>query len=1141
MPFFFLRVVAVAIILTAMSASLQTVQAGEPLVAGERRVIELDAPWVSMTTGGAGRYIVLHLKDTGKLVLLDIAAAEIIRAVDAPGEDLMLAGGLDKLIVLVPSQGLFHRYDLATLTREKSFPAPSNFHPKKMAMGSASQGPLVCHTRGPIELFDIQKLKPINLQGETLTSGTFGDWGYEITVSGDGQTVVGWIPNISGQQYHVMRLSGNRTAIAKSQDGYSYGGRYLVPNADASLYFRDGSELFDANLKPLATDHLKDLVLMPCDDPSFFLAVQPTDNQKNADAWICASGTLQKIAAVTDVGHVVDGVRRTDLGHWQFAPRVKWLPAASTLASLPQNQKEVLLVRANLKELLQADGGDYLHIVSSPPRTAYVGKRYTYQIDAISSGGQVTYEAASMPDGMKISPTGLVEWTPRTKAIGGEEQAVIIVSAGGQEAFHRFAITVERSGGPSSAATSVPPRMTPGSSPSPMPTPNPSPTPVPSTPQPAAPQSSVDKPILVDDVRLEIPTGEFVLTEGANFRHHLLLQGNRLTILAADGITPEQTLTLDRPYVRIAEREGYYVAVSKDPFAIEQIDKQTMKVTKSVKFVTLEITDLVLHPTLPLAYVAHKKDISFPRYRFLMYDEAKGKARASDDYLGTFLKVDPSGRYLIAGYRDIYENGSNFIFNPDRIHVVPSYGSVDWLMRYDLDRQGLPTVGEIVKEAGGNGKGIRLSRDGKRVSYLSVVGSPPFSRQLCGWDVYDLEKFPPMYDIKDKATTEELAYHPFLSWVACQGGQGNPLLFDRESGDPIADKIASFELGGAKVHGLSFAADGKAIVLDTSVNGIHYLHRVTLKLASQEEQTCDAGYKQLSERTSMPMRPAPGSQVGSAGVPLAALQALRGGTGEKMTARDVAQQFTDAVVVIKNGSSSGTGMVVGADGYILTCAHCVSEADTINVSYRRMVNGQLQRATAEASLLQEDQDHDLAMLKIEVPAPLSTVCMGSSSGLANGERSYVIGNPGVGATTFEHTITEGIISSAGRQIDGNTFIQTSASINPGSSGSPLFNENGLVVGQVVLKAKIEGAGFATPSDQLIRFLVDCVDMSKGWKLQRQWIDSTGAHRVDAALDKVTPQEVVLKRANGAEVVVPLTRLSKADRGLVQLLLDRLPR
>lgn len=1129
MLFSFLRAISVGAVLAAMVSSLGVAQAAGPLRTGETRTVKLEAPWVYMTTGGAGRYLVFHLKEVGKLAVLDVVAGEVTKTIDAPGDELKLAAGMDKLVVYVPAQKIFHRYDLATLKREKSSPAPPDFNPRTMVMGTASQGPLICHEKVPVVLFDLQTLKPITLQGEVLSGGRFGDHGYDLTVSSDGQTIIGWIPGLSGQQYFMMKLNGTETSIKKTSDAYSYASRYLLPSADGSLFFRDGgAEIFDADLKSKAVDLMPGFCLLPTDDPNYFLAAKET-SKTDAEAWICACGTQQKIAHVNNVGHILEGLRNTDKGRWGFEPRLRWLPEANTLVSLPHGEQEVLLQGANLKELLDQTGEEYLHIVSKPPPQAWIGEQYTYKLEVLSSAKKVEFELASAPDGLKLSRGGQVKWTPKAKPVGGIEQVVIGVSADGKQAFQNFAISVDWN--PNDSAANVPaggtgalagqPQMKPGSPASPSPGP-----------------TASRKPMKIDDSRLEIPAGPFALGPGAGYRTHLLMQGNVLTVLAADGVTPEKTVTFQKPYVRIAEREKYYVGVSRDPWAVEQIDKQTLEVTKSVKFTAQDATDIVLHPTRPITYVAHKFDISFPRYRFLVYDEAKGEGRVSDEYLGKYLAIDPGGRFLIAGYSDIYEEGSRFIFNPDRIHVVPSYGSVDWLLRFDLDRQGMPQPSDIHKKAGGNGKGIRLSRDGKRVSYVSVVGSPPFSRKLCAWDVNDFEKLPVMYEIGDKARTEELSYHPFLPWVAFQGVDGVPLLFERESGNPLEDKVEQFDLvAGTQVLGLFFAPDGQGIVLATSVNDIVYLHRVALNLSQQEQKACIVGYRKLSQADSFGEGLSPSTLA--AKVPLAGLHALRGGTNEKMTAKDVAQRFTDAVVVIENGNGSGTGMVVGADGYILTCAHCISGAGTIKVSYRRSVGDEIQQVTTEASLVKLDEAHDLALLKIDVPAPLPTIRFGLSAGLVNGEQVYVIGNPGVGSATFDHTITEGIISSAARQIGENTYIQTSASINPGSSGSPLFNENGLVVGQVVLKAKIEGAGFATPSDQLVHFLVENADLSNGMKLRREWIDSTGTHRVDATLENIAAEGVVLRKANGAAVVVPLQRLSEADRTLIEVLQSRL--
>ena len=149
---------------------------------------------------------------------------------------------------------------------------------------------------------------------------------------------------------------------------------------------------------------------------------------------------------------------------------------------------------------------------------------------------------------------------------------------------------------------------------------------------------------------------------------------------------------------------------------------------------------------------------------------------------------------------------------------------------------------------------------------------------------------------------------------------------------------------------------------------------------------------------------------------------------------------------------------------------------------------------------------------------------------------YVIGNPGISTTILDCTITEGIVSSPSRRLGDDTNIQTSAQVNPGSSGGPLFNGNGLVVGQVVLKATIEGAGFAaTPSDQLVGFLVRNTDLSAGLKLWREWMDSSGTRRIAATLEEISDDAIMLHRADGAEFLVPLDQLSKPDQSFIELL------
>ena len=155
----------------------------------------------------------------------------------------------------------------------------------------------------------------------------------------------------------------------------------------------------------------------------------------------------------------------------------------------------------------------------------------------------------------------------------------------------------------------------------------------------------------------------------------------------------------------------------------------------------------------------------------------------------------------------------------------------------------------------------------------------------------------------------------------------------------------------------------------------------------------------------------------------------------------------------------GSGFIVSADGYILTNAHVVADADEVTV---RMTD----RREYAAKVIGMDKKTDVAVLKIEA-SKLPVVKLGDPSKLRPGEWVLAIGSP----FTFENSVTAGIVSATGRSMPGEDlvgFIQTYVAVNPGNSGGPLFNLNGEVVGinsQIYSRSGgYMGLSFAIPID-----------------------------------------------------------------------------
>lgn len=175
----------------------------------------------------------------------------------------------------------------------------------------------------------------------------------------------------------------------------------------------------------------------------------------------------------------------------------------------------------------------------------------------------------------------------------------------------------------------------------------------------------------------------------------------------------------------------------------------------------------------------------------------------------------------------------------------------------------------------------------------------------------------------------------------------------------------------------------------------------------------------------------------------------------------------------------GTGVVIDGRGYIMTNHHVVDGVREILVT---TADGQ--RYTAKQ--VARDAETDLAVIKIDPPAPLPVTPIGTSSDLMEGETVIAVGN----AYGYEHTVTRGIISALHRavQVSDAQFyddlIQTDASINPGNSGGPLLNIDGEMIGiNVAVRAGAQGIGFAIPVDKVAAvaasLLASC-NVSKAW-------------------------------------------------------------
>src|SRR5256712_1288221 len=178
-------------------------------------------------------------------------------------------------------------------------------------------------------------------------------------------------------------------------------------------------------------------------------------------------------------------------------------------------------------------------------------------------------------------------------------------------------------------------------------------------------------------------------------------------------------------------------------------------------------------------------------------------------------------------------------------------------------------------------------------------------------------------------------------------------------------------------------------------------------------------------------------------------------------------------------TSLGSGVIVAADGTIMTNVHVIERASRIHVTLA-------DQREFDATLVGADTDADIAIVRVKAGDDLPHIPFGSAADLMIGETVIAIGNP----FGLSHTVTTGVVSAVGRSLRDEErtytdFIQTDASINPGNSGGPLLDIKGELIGiNTAIYGKAQGIGFAIPVDRARRVMKDLVSYGE---VRHAWI------------------------------------------------------
>lgn len=232
-------------------------------------------------------------------------------------------------------------------------------------------------------------------------------------------------------------------------------------------------------------------------------------------------------------------------------------------------------------------------------------------------------------------------------------------------------------------------------------------------------------------------------------------------------------------------------------------------------------------------------------------------------------------------------------------------------------------------------------------------------------------------------------------------------------------------------------------------------------------------------------KPSEASSI-SAGASVGSVQLLAEGTEKtELSTEEIAKRVGPSIVGIscttqtqsyfgvQTGTSSGSGIIISADGKIMTNYHVISGGTDIKV---KLNTGN----EYDATVIGGDEKTDVAVIQIKANEELHVATLGNSDEVEVGSKAVAIGNPL--ASELFGTVTQGVISGVNRTItvgqrDMN-LIQTDAAISPGNSGGALINKYGEVIGINSVKLvsdNAEGLGFAIPINEASTIVKDLID------------------------------------------------------------------
>lgn len=418
-----------------------------------------------LATGGGGRYLILTLKDTRKLVVFDVNAADIVKEIALASDDALTTAGAKSLFIAYPKEKLIERWDLEDLSRQgERLPSPIKATLTNLALGSDSNGPMLAAWRPDPKGNELQSTRYSFVDPDTLkvlsfgriladglgavnassSHGSFVLFGSNrklghVRASGEGNLFGLWNTEGSPAGVQTLSIRGDGTLLSF----YEHNGlNHLAPDPAGTRIYTGLGEALNVEGKALRRPDPRPpfpatAPTIPSSDPAHYLCVRGLrdmrfGNQQPASitASIHAAEDGSSLFTLTGLDEMKDlnvdeSSTQTD---FTLEKRFHLVPAAQLLITIPTTNDRLVLRRVDIEKTLEDIG--YQSLIVATPTDLHVeaGGVLHHQIEARSPGKGLRYELEKGPQGLTLSSTGAVDWALPNDLPNDVEELVVKMS-----------------------------------------------------------------------------------------------------------------------------------------------------------------------------------------------------------------------------------------------------------------------------------------------------------------------------------------------------------------------------------------------------------------------------------------------------------------------------------------------------------------------------------------------------------------------------------------------------------------------------------------------------------------------------------------------------------------------------------------